>query len=57
MTFLYGLSTNSNLPQCSPTDSKAITGVLRQPHVIEQQKCIKCGTCVNNCRLHAISLK
>ena len=35
----------------------AIVGELKQPHVIDQQKCIKCGTCMSNCRLHAISLK
>ena len=35
----------------------AITGVVKQPHVIDQAKCIKCGTCMDTCRFGAISKK
>ncbi len=35
----------------------AITGVVKQPHVIDQTKCIKCGTCIDTCRFGAISKK
>ena len=31
------------------------SGVVRAPHVIDQEKCIKCGTCMDNCRFDAIS--
>ena len=32
----------------------AISGTVRNPHVIDQTKCIKCGVCMNNCRFNAI---
>lgn len=32
----------------------AITGTLRSPHAIEQQKCIKCGACFSKCPFDAI---
>ena len=35
----------------------AITGNVKQPHVIDQAKCIKCGTCLDTCRFGAISKK
>ena len=35
----------------------AINGVVKQPHVIDQAKCIKCGTCLDTCRFGAISKK
>ena len=35
----------------------AITGTVKQPHVIDQAKCIKCGTCIDTCRFGAISKK
>ena len=35
----------------------AINGVVKQPHVIDQAKCIKCGTCMDTCRFGAISKK
>lgn len=35
----------------------AITGVVRQKHVIDQAKCIKCGACVSNCNFKAIIKK
>ena len=34
----------------------AITGVPgKVPYVIDTDKCIKCGTCMSNCRFGAIS--
>lgn len=32
----------------------AISGMLRQPFVIAQDKCIKCGACLSSCNFHAI---
>jgi len=33
---------------------KAISGVVRQKHVIDQSKCIKCGLCFTKCKFNAI---
>ena len=33
----------------------AISGEIRQPHVIDTAKCVKCGVCMNNCKFGAIS--
>ncbi len=35
----------------------AISGTLKQPHTIDQSKCIKCGACLNNCSFKAIITK
>jgi len=35
---------------------KAITGEVRKPHVINQNICIKCGTCYEVCRFDAIEI-
>lgn len=32
----------------------AITGTVKQPHVIDTAKCIKCGTCKDGCKFGAI---
>ena len=32
----------------------AISGEKRQPHTINQDECIKCGVCVENCRRGAV---
>ncbi len=32
----------------------AITGTVKQPHVIDTAKCIKCGTCKDSCKFGAI---
>jgi len=32
----------------------AITGEPKKPHVIDQQRCIKCGACMDSCRKQAI---
>ena len=32
----------------------AISGEVREKHVIDQSKCIKCGVCIDNCRFKAI---
>jgi len=34
--------------------TEAISGVVREPHVIDQDKCIKCGECYNSCKFGAI---
>ncbi|NLD88351.1 MAG: 4Fe-4S binding protein, partial [Clostridiales bacterium] len=35
----------------------AISGSVRQPHVIDKAKCIKCGACVEKCKFDAIIKK
>jgi len=35
----------------------AISGAVKQPHVIDTAKCIKCGACMENCAFGAISRK
>ena len=32
----------------------AITGKVKEAHVIDQAKCIKCGACMSNCNFGAI---
>ena len=33
----------------------AISGSVKEPHVIDTAKCIKCGVCISNCKFGAIS--
>ena len=35
----------------------AISGAVKQPHVIDQSKCIKCGACMSSCNFKAIIKK
>lgn len=35
----------------------AISGTVKNPHVIDTQKCIKCGTCMEKCKFGAIIKK
>lgn len=35
---------------------KAISGEKKKPHIIEQEKCIKCGDCFNRCKFSAIQV-
>ena len=37
--------------------AQAITGTVKQPHVIDASKCIKCGVCMSNCKFGAIVTK
>ena len=37
--------------------ANAITGTVKNPHVIDTTKCIKCGVCMNNCKFGAIIKK
>ncbi len=32
----------------------AITGTVKQPHVIDQSLCVKCGVCIEKCKFKAI---
>lgn len=34
-----------------------ISGARKEPHVIDQDACIKCGECFNSCKFHAIIKK
>jgi ferredoxin len=36
---------------------KAITGEKKQPHVIDESKCIKCGVCRNLCKFDAVDVE
>lgn len=33
----------------------AISGTIKEPHVIDLTKCIKCGACIESCSFHAIT--
>ena len=35
----------------------AISGKVKEPHVIDSSKCIKCGACMEKCRFNAIVKK
>ena len=35
----------------------AISGAVKVPHVIDTQKCIKCGVCMDKCKFNAIEKK
>ena len=37
--------------------AKAITGTVKEAHVIDQTKCIKCGVCMENCKFGAVVKK
>ena len=32
----------------------AISGTVKQPHVIDAEKCVKCGVCIETCKFNAI---
>jgi NADH-quinone oxidoreductase subunit F/NADP-reducing hydrogenase subunit HndC len=34
--------------------ASCITGAVKQPHAIDQSKCLKCGLCYENCKFNAI---
>jgi ferredoxin len=40
----------------SPCPSQAITGQLKQPHVIDQNRCLKCGLCLEVCQFGAVEV-
>ena len=35
----------------------AISGTVKNPHMIDMDKCIKCGNCVSVCRFNAVEVK
>ena len=35
----------------------AISGTVKNPHVVDQSKCIKCGACIEKCKFGAITKK
>ncbi|MGI6173069.1 MAG: NADH-quinone oxidoreductase subunit NuoF [Christensenellales bacterium] len=37
--------------------ANCISGTVKQPHVIYQEKCLKCGACMEKCKFGAISNK
>ncbi len=36
---------------------ECISGSVKQPHVIDQSKCIRCGTCMEKCKFGAIYIR
>jgi NADH-quinone oxidoreductase subunit F len=40
-----------------PCPQVAITGELKQIHILDQEKCIKCGACFEVCNFDAISVE
>ena len=42
------------IPDCAKSAVNAITGKIKTPFVIDNEKCIKCGTCKDNCAFGAI---
>ena len=38
-----------------PYRAGAISGTVKQPHVIDNAKCVKCGACMDKCKFGAIS--
>ncbi|MDE7066961.1 MAG: 4Fe-4S binding protein, partial [Schaedlerella arabinosiphila] len=34
--------------------SGAIVGSVKEPHMINSEKCLKCGACIEKCRFGAI---
>jgi len=40
-----------------PCPTEAISGEKKQKHLIDQSKCIKCGTCVDACKFDAITVE
>ena len=39
-----------------PCPASAITGTLKRPHVLDKDKCIKCGICFEVCRFDAVEV-
>jgi Fe-S-cluster-containing hydrogenase component 2 len=35
---------------------EAVSGEKKQVHLIDQEKCIRCGMCLSSCRFEAISV-
>ena len=35
----------------------AIIGQPRRPHIINPEKCVRCGMCLSQCRHNAISIR
>ncbi|MCF0145293.1 MAG: 4Fe-4S binding protein, partial [Eubacterium sp.] len=35
--------------------AECISGKVKEPHVIDQSKCVKCGTCMTVCRFGAVT--
>ena len=46
------------VPLCAKVcPAGAITGTVKEPHVIDSGKCLKCGACMEKCRFGAIVRK
>ena len=48
---------DAHIPMCAKKcPVGAITGTVKQPHVIDPSKCIKCGQCVATCKFGAVAV-
>jgi NADH-quinone oxidoreductase subunit F len=36
---------------------EAISGAKKETHIIDQEKCIKCGSCVEVCKFDAVMVE
>lgn len=39
---------------CEELSAGAITGAIKHPHQIDNNLCIKCGACKDNCNFNAV---
>jgi NADH-quinone oxidoreductase subunit F len=36
---------------------EAIDGGVRQPHIIDPEKCVSCGNCIDVCKFNAVRVR
>ncbi|MEW5768215.1 MAG: NADH-ubiquinone oxidoreductase-F iron-sulfur binding region domain-containing protein [bacterium] len=57
-TFIINAETCTGCRLCVKNcPTSAITGEKKEPHIIDQAKCIKCGACFDVCRFEAVEIR